>query len=224
MQPRPLTKWFDYATSLTMAQRREIGGRAAAELVLRLSRAALGEGFVEELTSAQWMALRYFSRANRFSRTVSAFAEFHATTRGTASQTVKGMIKQGYLARIPSDTDGRSARVEPTDNAKAILARDPFEVVVHAAEALPGRLRGQLVNLLERMLGDVARQRGRPSFGICASCAHLRNDKSCGSHPRYRCGLLNEPLAAKEIEQICISFEPDKTSAVRPVSARKLTQ
>ena len=85
------------------------------------------------------MALRYFSRANRFSRTVSAFAEFHATTRGTASQTVKGLIKQGYLARIPSDTDGRSARVNMTDNAKAILARDPFEVVVDAAEALPGR-------------------------------------------------------------------------------------
>ena len=53
-----------------MAQQRETGGRAAADLVLRLSRAALGEGFVEALTSAQWMALRYFSRANRFSRTV----------------------------------------------------------------------------------------------------------------------------------------------------------
>src|SRR5436190_13204394 len=189
-----------------MAQQREIGGRAAADLVLRLSRAALGEGFVEALTSAQWMALRYFSPANRFSRTVSTFAEFHATTRGTASQTVKGLIKQGYLGRIPSDTDGRSARVDLTDNAKAILARDPFELVVNAAEALPGRLRGQLVKLLERMLGHVARQRNRPSFGICASCAHLRSDER-GRRCRYQCGLLNEPLAAEEIEQICISFE-----------------
>ncbi len=207
-----------------MAQRREIGGRAAADLVLRLSRAALGEGFVEALTSAQWMALRYFSRANRFSRTVSAFAEFHATTRGTASQTVKGLIEQGYLARIPSDTDGRSARVDPTDNAKAILARDPFEVVVDAAEALPGRLRGQLVKVLERMLGHVARQRSRPPFGICASCVHLRSDEGESHSCWYQCGLLNEPLAAEEIEQICISFEPGKTSAVRSISARKLTQ
>jgi DNA-binding MarR family transcriptional regulator len=208
-----------------MAQQREIGGRVAAELVLRLSRAALGEGFVEALTSAQWMALRYFSRTNRFSRTVSAFAEFHATTRGTASQTVKGLIKQGYLARIPSDTDGRSARVDITDNAKAILARDPFQTVVDAAESLPGRLRGQLVNLLGRMLGHVARQRSRPFFGVCASCTHLRSDEryrsdQCG----YQCGLLNEPLAAEEIEQICISFEPGKTSASQPFSARKLTQ
>jgi DNA-binding MarR family transcriptional regulator len=206
-----------------MAQQREIGGRAAAELVLRLSRAALGEGFVEALTSAQWMALRYFSRANRFSRTVSAFAEFHATTRGTASQTVKGLIKQGYLARIPSDTDGRSARLDITDNAKAILARDPFQTVVDAAESLPGRLRCQLVKLLERMLGHVARQRSRPSFGICASCAHLRSDERCGPC-RYQCGLLNEPLAVEETEQICISFEPGKTPASQAFSARKLTQ
>jgi hypothetical protein len=36
-----------------MVQRHEIGARTAADLVLRLSRAALGEGFVEALTSAQ---------------------------------------------------------------------------------------------------------------------------------------------------------------------------
>ena len=208
-----------------MTQRPEIGGRAAVDLVLRLGRAALGEGFVEALTSAQWMALRYFFRANRFSRTVSAFAEFHATTRGTASQTVKGLIKQGYLVRIPSDTDGRSARVELTDNAKAILARDPFQVVVDAAEALPRHLRRRLVKLLERMLGHVARQRSRPSFGICASCAHLRSGDRRRSDPcRYQCALLNEPLAAEEIEQVCISFEPGKTTALQPFSGRKLTQ
>ena len=138
---------------------------------------------------------------------------------------MKGLIKQGYLARIPSETDGRSARVDLTENAKAILARDPFQVVVDAAEALPVRLRDQLVKLLERMLGHVARLRSRPSFGICASCAHLRSEERGRSDPcRYRCGLLSEPLAIEEIEQICISFEPDKTSASHRFSARKLTQ
>jgi len=208
-----------------MAQQPEIAGRAAAALLLRLSRAGLGEGFVEALTSAQWMALRYFSRANRFSRTVSAFAEFHATTRGTASQTVKGLTKQGYFARVLSDTDRRSARVDLTDKAKAILARDPFEVVVAAVEALPAHLRGQLVRALERMLGHVARQRNRPSFGVCACCTHLRGEESCGSHPwPYHCDLLNAPLSAEETEQICISFEPGKISRVKRISARRLTQ
>jgi len=96
---------------------------------------------------------------------------------------------------------------------------------VDAAEALPVRLRDQLVKLLERMLGHVARLRSRPSFGICATCAHLRSEERGRSDPcRYRCDLLSEPLAIEEIEQICISFEPDKTSASHRFSARKLTQ
>src|ERR1700737_2503624 len=74
--------------------------RVIAELVLRLGRIASGEGLVEGLTPAQWTVLRYFARANRFSRTPSAFAAFHGTTRGTASQTIKNLEIQGYLTRM----------------------------------------------------------------------------------------------------------------------------
>lgn len=208
-----------------MIQDRDIGGHATAELILRLGRAAFGEGFVEALTSAQWMALRYFARANRFSRTVSAFAEFHSTTRGTASQTVKGLVRQGFLIRTTSDSDGRSARIDLTDKAKAILARDPLQVMVEAAAALPAHLRGQLVKVLERLLRHVAQQRSRPPFGICSCCAHLRSDAGCETSPwPYWCGLLNEPLSAADTEQICVSFAPAKTSHVKRISARRATQ
>src|SRR6516165_1271169 len=57
------------------------------------------EGYDGELSPAQWMALRYFARANTFSRTPSAFAEFQATTRGTASQAIKALEAGGYLVR-----------------------------------------------------------------------------------------------------------------------------
>ena len=55
------------------------------------------EGYGGELSPAQWMALRFFSRANSFSRTPSAFAEFQATTRGTASQAIKASLR--FLGR-----------------------------------------------------------------------------------------------------------------------------
>ena len=77
----------------------EASPRTIAELVVQLGRITHGHGYTEGLTPAQWSALRYLSRANRFSRTVSAFAEFHATTRGTASQTVKCLVAQGYLGQ-----------------------------------------------------------------------------------------------------------------------------
>ena len=46
--------------------------RVIAELVLHLGRIASGEALVEGLTPVQWAGLRYFARANRFSRTPSA--------------------------------------------------------------------------------------------------------------------------------------------------------
>jgi hypothetical protein len=67
-----------------------------------------------ELSPAQWMALRFFARANPFSRTPSAFAEFQATTRGTATQAIKALEAGGYLVRQPFKTDGRSVSLRLT--------------------------------------------------------------------------------------------------------------
>ena len=109
--------------------------RVIAELVLRLGCIASGEGLVKGLTPAQWTVLRYFARANRFSRTPSAFATFHGTTRGTASQTIKNLETQGYLTRMRSEADGRSTRLDLTDKARAVLVNDRFDAVVRAADA-----------------------------------------------------------------------------------------
>ena len=69
-----------------------------ADLVLQLGRAAYADCAAGGLTQAQWIAMRYFARANRFSRTVSGFADFHGTTRGTASQTIKSLVEHAVRA------------------------------------------------------------------------------------------------------------------------------
>ena len=58
-----------------------MSARETAELLLMVGRLVQFEGYDGGLSPAQWMALRFFSRANSFSRTPSAFAEFQATTR-----------------------------------------------------------------------------------------------------------------------------------------------
>ena len=68
-----------------------MSARETAELLLQVGRLVQAEGYDGELSPAQWMALRYFSRANSFSRNPSAFAEFQATTRGTASQAIEAL-------------------------------------------------------------------------------------------------------------------------------------
>jgi DNA-binding MarR family transcriptional regulator len=190
--------------------------RAVAELIARLACLAHGDGFVVDLTPAQWTALRYFASANRFSRTPSAFAEFHGTTRGTASQTTKSLVAQGYLVRTRSETDGRSARLDLTDKGRAILTDDPFEALVRAAGALPPSAGSQLANALERMLGQVARERCKQPFGTCTACEHLEDDGRCrdGRRP-FRCGCVGEPLAEAELQQLCINFAPGRHSAMK---------
>ena len=83
--------------------------RETAELLLQLGRFVQSHAYDGELSPAQWMALRYFARANSFSRNPSAFAEFQATTRGTASQAIKALEASGYLVRDRSKVDGEAS-------------------------------------------------------------------------------------------------------------------
>lgn len=184
--------------------------RIVAELILHLGRIASGDGLVAGLTPGQWAVLRYVARANRFSRTPSAFAAFHGTTRGTASQTIKGLVARGLLRQTRSETDGRSVVLDLTKKARRILADDPLEALVRAADALPPGLRGKFAIVLQRMLGRVAAEAGRPFFGTCETCAHFRGDGCCQQGlPAYACGFLNVPLTEDELDDLCINFAFD---------------
>lgn len=193
-----------------------MNNRGIAELVFHLGRIASGEGLVEGLTAAQWAVLRYFGQANRFSQTPSAFAAFHGTTRGTASQTIKSLEAQGYLTRMRSEDDGRSVRLVLTEKARSILANDPFESLVRAADSLPTSVQSHFANALQRMLGQVAQERGKPPFGTCTSCQHLKSDGfSRDERIPYACGFTREPLRLEELDEVCINFIQGKPMTMK---------
>src|SRR5712671_6241383 len=118
--------------TLLYAEEAIMSARETAELLLQVGRLVQAEGYDGELSPAQWMALRFFARANSFSRTPSAFADFQATTRGTASQAIKALEAGGYLVRQRSQADRRSVTLRLTDKGNEVIARDPFEVLVGA--------------------------------------------------------------------------------------------
>ncbi len=110
-----------------------------------------------------------------------------------------------------------------TDNARAILSRDPCEALVGAANALPAGARGHLVTGLQRLLGHLAQGRRRRPFGVCTSCVHLEEER-CGPEgkPRFECGLFGELLEETELTQTCSNFQPGKNSAMKPAFNGKL--
>ena len=133
-----------------------MSARETAELLLQVGRLVQAEGYDGELSPAQWMALRFFARANAFSRTPSAFAEFQATTRGTATQAIKALEAGGYLVRQPFKTDGRSVSLQLTSKGKKALARDPFEVLVRAVDSLDPTERTAMRRALHQVLSTLA--------------------------------------------------------------------
>jgi len=182
------------------------------EMLLHLGRLAHGESkeaaAATTLSTAQWTALRYLGNANRYSRTPSAFAKFHGTTRGTASQTIRGLVKQGYLTQSRAPGDGRGRQLELTEKAKALRLRDPFEAVVRAAGDLPPAIRLQFSTSLAQVLHRVAREKGARPFGTCTSCTHLEcHDCEPGAEISYACGMTQNFLDREDLEQLCVNFQ-----------------
>ena len=194
-----------------MAISSDISARTVAELVVQLGCLARGDGFVGDLTLAQWSALRYFSRANRFSRTVSAFADFHGTTRGTASQTIKSLAQNGYLTRKRSKSDGRSIDFTLTHKSTKLLSEDPFKALVDAASTLSNSASHTVARSMERMLHKMAQQQGKRHFGMCPHCKYFRED-GCyvNGKSNYYCALMDEPLKQAEMQQLCVNFLPGR--------------
>jgi DNA-binding MarR family transcriptional regulator len=191
-----------------MSDKPNMSKRAVADLVTQLARMTYGESFSSGLTPTQWTTLRYFFHANRFSQTMSAFAKFHATTRGTASQTIKGLVQSGYLKRKRSKTDGRSIHFNLTNKSKMILSDDPFEALVGAAGVLTKPECRTVARILEGMLCNLAQQRGIHRFGMCTNCKYFQKN-NCDQKVKsiYICTLMDEPLEEAEIEQLCVNFQ-----------------
>jgi DNA-binding MarR family transcriptional regulator len=177
-----------------------------AEILVHLGRAARGEDSDAALTPAQWTGLRFFARANRASRTPSAFASFHATTRGTASQTVKSLEQKGLLSRTRSEEDRRSVRFELTEAGRKALDRDPLRHLSTSISRLDPVLQAALARALPALAVDVAAARGAPAFGTCGDCRHFAAGPGAGY-----CACVAAELAPEEMGQLCANFALGET-------------
>ena len=188
-----------------------MSARETAELLLLVGRLVQTEGYDGELSPAQWMALRFFARANSFSRTPSAFAEFQATTRGTASQAIKALEAGGYLVRQRSQADRRSVTLRLSNKGKKVIARDPFEVLVRAVGSLDAEVQTAMHDALRRVLTTVAASGAHRHFGVCQNCTYLSHETRCSSTATgsgLECLLFGVPIKPEDARLLCVHFQP----------------
>ncbi len=187
----------------------ETEGREIVYSLERLARLMRAGEFAEGLNPAQWEALRFLARANRFSNSPGALTRYLGATKGTISQTVKALERKQLIAKAERPGEKRSIVLELTEAGRAVMAKDPWSALATACEGLGGKTRRRMDKGLGDLLtGEIAR-RAAPSFGLCRSCRFWREggrvNDAAGPH---LCMLYDVPISAAETAQICIAHEP----------------
>ena len=177
------------------------------DLLNRLCRITHAAQFADGLNPAQWEALRFLSRANRYSASPGALAEYLGTTKGTASQTLIALEMKGMIARVRSGHDRRKVRLALTDAGRERLGRDPLRSIGQAGTEIPDDQRSLVLSAMSSVIDTLCRQNGDARFGVCEDCRNLEGgcEGACAADA-VLCGLTGETLAQSELTQICVNF------------------
>lgn len=180
-----------------------------ADMIQRLIWLTFAGRHPGELPPAQWAALRFFHRANKFSCTLKAFTEYHATTCGSASQTVNSLVAKGFLARMVSSRDRRSVHFELTEKGRRMLEQDPLDNVAVLVDTLPEDKRSELAAIMLSLMNHIGHARGKPNFGTCSTCAFFKETFDHDwNGPSYFCSRAGEKIADLEQHELCMNHSP----------------
>lgn len=142
---------------LADSMKEEFSPEGVSALFAQSSRLIHSLGFAEGLTPAQWSAMRYFSSAPPFSRTMANLARFQGLTLAPVTRTVRTLIEKGYVERRPNPRSKKADLVILTPAGKELLKRDPrsqlsdiiAKLSAEDREAMTGMMRVILQGLLE---------------------------------------------------------------------------
>lgn len=176
-----------------------------SDLVDRVGRIVHGMQFANGLNPAQWEALRFLSRANSYSRSPGALAEYLGTTKGTVSQTLIALESKGYIVRIRSDIDRRAVNIELTNDGIELVGQDPLAMIEAAVGGLPATEREIFARSMGSLIKTLQRDRGRAEFGACGECVHNQSDGEFGEY--CRCLLRDELISFNDLARICLEFQ-----------------
>jgi DNA-binding MarR family transcriptional regulator len=184
------------------------------ELVERLGNLMRAEfrrtGADEQLQPVHVHALVYLARANRYSNTPQAMAEYLGLTKGTMSQSLLLLDRRGLIERYQDDLDRRVVRLRLSASGDQFLAEAQPQLAWQTAtrNISPNRIRNAVSALRETLTTFQADNEGQP-FGACHGCRHFERL----SARAYRCGLMGDRLSGPETRRICWLYE-DKGAGV----------
>jgi DNA-binding MarR family transcriptional regulator len=178
------------------------------ELVERLGNLMRTElrkaGSDEALQPVHVQALIYLSRANRYSNTPQALAEYLGLTKGTVSQTLLLLDRRGLIERFEDEIDRRVVRLRLSSAGEQFLAdSQPALPWQNATRNIsPNRIRNA-TSALREALATLQEDNEGTVFGVCSSCSWCQKL----SQRIYRCGRMGDRLSGPETRKLCRIYE-----------------
>jgi MarR family transcriptional regulator, negative regulator of the multidrug operon emrRAB len=178
------------------------------ELVERLGNLMRTElrktGAEESLQPVHLQALIYVSKANRYSNTPQALADYLGVTKGTVSQTLLLLDRRGLIERFEDDIDRRVVRLRLSSAGEQFLAESqPALAWQNATRNIsPNRIRNATSALREALVTLQVDNEGTV-FGECNTCSWCQKL----SQRIYRCGRMGDRLSGPETRKICRIYE-----------------
>lgn len=174
-------------------------------MIKRLARLEAAEMWSDGLNPAQRAALEYLGQANRFSRAPSHVAEYLGSTRGTVSQTLKALLRKGYVVEERSEEDKRSIWFDLTPQGEAALKRQSS--LARSLNALSPGETSALESTLKATLKGALTHNGQKPFGVCKTCKYFQSHRK-GPSEGGHCQLLDVDLTGPGTEKICHEHQP----------------
>ena len=125
---------------------------ALVDLLELIARMLHARGYQHEMFPAQWVALRYFSKARRVLCTASELARFQGMANGPVIRTVRTLLHKGLLAKSKDHPRGKAEILELTTSGRALLKFDPSRELESILSGLGDEARVLLGETLELLI------------------------------------------------------------------------
>ena len=165
---------------------------------------ARGEG----LPTLQDSLLIHMNTFNGNGSTVGVLADMMQLTPPTISDSMKALVRKGFLTRQKSEEDGRVAYFHLTEKGGDLAGRleswaDPIE---ESIRGLTRKHQLDLLGALTRVLRDQVDAGFTPAEAMCVSCGYFKSISEEGH--RFYCERLDELISLEDLCTDCPDHIP----------------
>lgn len=156
------------------------------------------------LQAVHFQVLNYLARCNKYSDTPAIVATYLGMTRGTVSQSLILLARNGYIIKTPDSRDRRLVHLSLSATGHALLQQAKANSLYQEASRLLAASAPDCnSNVFQQALKALQKAHQSQTFGACKTCKHFSETDN-----GYLCQLTQEPLTVAESTQICHEHSP----------------